>query len=298
MKKWKRCAGLLLATVLCGSPAWSAPEEEEEEEPKLLGRITAQQLEEEPFAEWFGDSYGDYKPNPEVLASLREVGTEGVDITVFFGTWCGDSQREIPRLLKLLDEMEFPAAQLTLVAVDGVDEAAKQSPDGEEKGLEIYRVPTMVVTRGDREVARLVEHPVLSLERDLLALLEGQGYEPNYITYPVVRRWLQQGLLGDDNVSAHGLAGQVRHEVQSEGELASAGGVLLARGDIQEAVKLYRVNCALYPQNSQAFARLAAALQQQGESEEAREMAEKALRLNSDPERLEELVELLDNTKE
>ena len=296
MKEWKICAGLLLATFLCGAPACSAPEEDEE--PKLLGRCTAQQLDEEPFAQWFRDSYGDYEPNPEVLASLREVGSAGVDITVFFGTWCGDSQREIPRLLKLLDEMEFPEAQLTLVAVDGVDEAAKQSPDGEEKGLEIYRVPTVVVSRDDREVARFVEHPVLSLERDLLAILSGQPYEPNYISYPVVRRWLREGLLGDDNVSADGLAGQVRHEVRSEGELASAAGVLLSRGDVAEAVKLYRVNCALYPQSSPAFAGLAAGLQRQGETEEAREMAEQALRLNTDPALLKELVQLLDSTKE
>jgi thiol-disulfide isomerase/thioredoxin len=300
MKKWKNCAGLLLATILCGSPGWSAPEEEEEEEeePKLLGRCTAQQLDQEPFAQWFHEPYGDYEPNPEVLASLREVGTEGVDITVFFGTWCGDSQREIPRLLKLLDEMEFPAAQLTLVAVDGADEAAKRSPDGEEKGLEIYKVPTVVVSRDDREVARVVEHPVLSLERDLLAILSGESYEPNYISYPAVRRWLRQGLLGDDNVSAHGLAGQVRQEVRSEGELAAAARVLLSRGDVREAVKLYRVNCALYPRNSRAFARLAAALQQQGETEEAHEMAEKALRLNTDPARLKQLVQLVDSTKE
>lgn len=295
MQKWKSCAGLLLATILCGSPAWSAPEEEE---PKLLGRCTALQLDEEPFAQWFRDGYGDYEPHPEVLASLREVGHEGVDITVFFGTWCGDSQREVPRLLKLLDEMEFPAAQLTLVAVDGTDEAAKRSPDGEEKGLEIYRVPTVVVSRDDREIARVVEHPVLSLERDLLAILSGQPYQPNYISYPAVRRWLREGLLGDDNVSVHGLAGQVRHEVKSESELAAAARVLLSRGDIAQAVKLYRVNCSLYPQNSWAFARLAAGLQQQGETEEAHEMAEKALRLNTDPARLKQLVELLDNTRD
>ena len=58
------------------------------------------------------------------------------------------------------------------------------------------------------------------------------------------------------------------------------------------------MNCALYPQSSQAYARLAAALQKQGETEEAREMAEKALRLITDPEQLGRLVELLDSTKE
>jgi thiol-disulfide isomerase/thioredoxin len=297
MRKWNIGACLVLATILCGSPGWSAPQEDEEE-PKLLGRCTAQQLGEEPFAEWFKEGYGDYTPNPEVLAGLRAVETEGVEITVFFGTWCGDSQREVPRLVKLLDELKFPADQLTLVAVDGVDEAAKRSPDGEEKGVEVYRVPTVVISRDDQEVARLVEHPALSLERDLLTILSGEPYEASYLSYPTVRRWLQEGLLGDENVSVSGLASQVRHEVRSEGELAAAARVLLSRGDLNEAVKLFRVNCVLYPRNSRAFSRLAAALQQQGETAEAHEMAEKALRLNTDPEQVKKLVELLDSTSE
>ena len=296
MRAWKICTGLLLATVLAGPPGWA--EEEEEEEPKLLGRCTAEQLGEEPFAEWFEEGYDAYEPNAAVVAKLQEIDREGVDITVFFGTWCGDSRREVPRLLKLLDELEFPAENLTLVAVDGVDEATKRSPTGEEKGVEIYRVPTLVVSRGGEEVARFVEYPVLSLERDLLAILSGEPYEPNYISYPTVRRWLREGLLADENVSGKGLAGQIRHVVRSEGELAAAARVLLSRGDTREAVKLFRVNCALYPESSRSFERLAEGLRQQGEVTEAREMAEKALRLNTDPERLADLVKLIESTKE
>ena len=48
MREWKNCTYLLLAAILCGSPGWSAPEEEEEL--MLLGRCTPQQLGEEPFA--------------------------------------------------------------------------------------------------------------------------------------------------------------------------------------------------------------------------------------------------------
>ena len=80
--------------------------------------------------------------------------------------------------------------------------------------------------------------------------------------------------------------------------MASAAGVLLSRGDVREAVKLFRVNCALYPENSRAFARLAAALQQQGETGEAHEMAEKAVRLNTDPDEAMGLAELLQSTGE
>ena len=289
----KKTAVLPAVMLLALAPAWSGPVDEDEE--KLLGRITAEQLREEPYSEWFDDE--GYTPNPDVVADLRDLGSEGVEITVFFGTWCGDSQREVPRLLRLLDVLGFPDESLTLVAVDHVDGAHKTSPTGEERGVEVYRVPTLVISRQGKEVARIVEHPVMSLERDLLSILSGEPYEPNYITYPIVRRWLADGLLSDENISPSGLAGRIRREIRSEGELASPARVLLSRGDAREAVMLYRVNCALYPDSSRAFTRLAGALQRLGDNEEARETAEKALRLNTDPDLVKELVELIESAE-
>jgi thiol-disulfide isomerase/thioredoxin len=284
-----------LLTLLLVVPVQAA-DEKDEGPPKLLGQIQSAQLGEEPYSEWYQDAYIDYTPNPAVLEDLQAADWDDVEITVFFGTWCGDSQREVPRLVKLLDVLEFPGERLTMVAVDHVEEATKRSPGGEEKGMEVYKVPTIVVSRDGDEVARYVEHAVLSMERDLLTILSGDPYEPSYFTYPTIRRWLDDGLLSDPNVNPRGLAIQVRHEIQSEAELLAAGGVLLSRGDLPEAVMLYRINTVLYPQSSRSFASLAAGLRELGEMKEARQMAEKALRLNSDPSRVGSLVKLIDST--
>ena len=294
MKRRKIAIGILLTTLLAGLPAWSAAAQKEEpEEPKLLGRITAQDLGQEPYGEWFAQPYIDYTPNPEILADLKDAVPEDLKITAFFGTWCPDSQREVPRFLKLLDLMEFPGDRLSIVAVDRIPEAVKRSPGGEEKGLEIYKVPTLLLSRGGVEIGRMVEHPVLSLERDLLTILSGQPYQPSYKTYPIIQRWMQEGLLADKNVSPSGLADQIRHEVASGSELAAMAGVLLSRGQVTEAVKLYQVNCALYPGSAKSFAGLAEGLRQAGEQDEAREMAKMALRLNSNPAEIEDLAALL-----
>jgi hypothetical protein len=218
-------------------------------------------------------------------------------MTLFFGSWCGDSRREVPRLVKVLDEMGFPKDQVELIGVDAVEGREKRSPGGEEQGLEIYRVPTLVVRREGKEIARLVEFPVLSLERDLLAMLSGAPFEPNYRSYPVIRRWLESGLLGDENVSPWGLANDVRHLVLGEGELAAAAYVLLDRGEVREAVKLMEVNCALFRESSRCHARLAEGRLRAGDAEAAREAAERALRLNTSPDRVEELVALLGRCK-
>ena len=299
MERRNRAIGILLTALLAGLWASPAPAQKEEpEEPKLLGRITAQDLGQEPYGEWFTETYIEYTPNPEVLTELKSVAGKDLDITIFFGTWCGDSQREVPRVLKLLDRMEFSSDRLTLVAVDGDDDAKKRSPGGEEKGLEVYKVPTIVLSRGGVEIGRMVEYPVLSLERDFLAILSGQDYMPSYRTYPIIRRWMGEGLLADENISPSGLADQVRHQVASESELAAMAGVLLSRGQVTEAVKLYQVNCALYRDSARSFARLAEGLRQAGDQEKAREMAEKALRLNTDPAQVEKLVALLEKIRD
>jgi thiol-disulfide isomerase/thioredoxin len=270
---------------------------DEPEVPDLLGRCTVEDLREKPFATWFDDGYESYVPSPEIVSALREAAPGRFELTVFFGTWCGDSRRELPRLVKILDAIEFPRERLRLVAVDRADDAVKRSPGGEERGLEVYRVPTVIVSRAGTEVARIVEHPRLSLERDLLAIARGEDYESSYASYPIVRGWRERGVLGDPNVSARGLAAEVRHVVASEGELAAAAGVLLSRGETRGAVKLFEVNCVLFPESARGFARLAEGLERIGETERAREAVERALRLADDPEEVTELVDLVERLR-
>lgn len=289
----------ILFLLVVMSAAWTGlgASTEEPDAPKIVGRCSVAQLDAEPFSEWFRGGYDEYAPNTGVLEVLRAIKTRDVQISVFFGTWCGDSRRELPRLLKLLDVLEIPDDRVELIGLDRTDAATKRSPGGEEQGLEIYRVPTVIVRRGGTEVGRIVEHPVRSLERDLLAILGDGSYEPAYPSYPVVRGWLKQGLLADPNVSSRGLASEVRHLVAGEGDLAAPARVMLSRGDTAEAVKLFEANCAIHRDSSICYERLAGALHKAGDHERARKAAERALRLNDDPDRIEALVELIGKTE-
>jgi thiol-disulfide isomerase/thioredoxin len=284
---------LVLAVLALAWPVYAVEQAKAVEPPKLLGKCTVQQIDEPPFSEWFHKGYEEYRPNPAVLESLRDVDRQDVTLALFFGTWCGDSRYHVPHLVKLLDEMGFPRERVELIGVDAVEGQQKRSPGGEEVGLEIYRVPTLIVRRAGKEVARVVEFPVLSLERDLLAILSGNPPEPNYRSYPVVRRWRESGLLGDKNVSAWGLAGEVRGLVSGEEELGAAAEVLLDRGEVAEAVKLFEANCALFRESARCQARLAEGRLRAGDVEAAREAAERALRLNTSPDRVADLVALL-----
>ena len=101
-------------------------------------------------------------------------------ITLFMGTWCGDSRREVPRLLKILDCCGFPPEQLKMIMVSNQPDMYKQSPGHEEYGRNIIRVPTLIIEGMSHELGRIIEFPVVSLEKDLLRILRSEGYVPNY----------------------------------------------------------------------------------------------------------------------
>lgn len=159
---------------------------------KLLAECSAVDLAAAPFDAWYGPGYDGYVPAAQVLGELRGIDLEGLEVVTFFGTWCGDNRREAPRMLKLLDALDFPESSRRLIAVDNDDELHKRSPGGEEEGLEVYCVPTFVIRRDGRELGRIVEHPARSLERDLATILAGGGYLASYATFTVVERWLRR----------------------------------------------------------------------------------------------------------
>lgn len=256
---------------------------------KLLGQCAVEDLRTEPFAEWFEAGYDGYTPSLEITEALKSTDFEGLQVDIFFGTWCGDSRRDVPRFLKVLDAMGLPEESRRLIAVDNAEGKTKRSPDGEDVGMEIYRVPTMIVRRDGQEVARIVEHAVLSLERDLLEVLSGD-YEPSYPSYPVVRRWLAEGLLADANVNPDGLALEVQGLVASGSDLRAVGTVLMARGQVAEAVKLLEVNRSIFWEEAASHAHLARAQLELGDTEGARTSVLRALARNQDPEAIEGLV--------
>ena len=145
----------------------------------LLGCCTREALNREPFAAWFNINYFNYKVDTSLIASLKQ-NMQRKQFLVFMGTWCGDSKREVPRILKVLDYCGVRDEQVKIVMVSNAESMYKQSPSHEEKGLNILRVPTLIVYENNTEINRLIEYPVESFEKDLLKILSRQLYKPNY----------------------------------------------------------------------------------------------------------------------
>lgn len=147
----------------------------------LLGKINLDGLKSEPYKTWFKASYDSYTVD-ETLIQLFKTSLKDHYIKLFLGTWCGDSKREVPRFLKILKRADFPMENIEIVALDRRKGKVKTSPTAEERGLNIIRVPTMLFYKNGKEVNRIVESPIESLEEDMAQIVNGQTYTPNYAT--------------------------------------------------------------------------------------------------------------------
>jgi len=139
-------------------------------DPMLLGRISRKALLEGSYAAWFNAEYNGYTVNADVLAG-REAALKKMDVQIFMGTWCSDSQREVPRFYKILDQLGISEKRVSIIAVDDHPDRRKTSPGGEEKGKNIEYVPTFIFLRDGMELGRIVESPQSSLEADIAGFL-------------------------------------------------------------------------------------------------------------------------------
>jgi len=141
----------------------------------LVGPEDRQALAMEPFGKWYIANYENYNVKSEIIPELKKA-LEGVQITTFMGTWCGDSKRETPRFFKILDTAQFEEGRSGLITVD----RTKKNPIEFTEGNNIIRVPTFIFKKNGKEIGRIVERPVESLEEDMLKILTGEPYKHSY----------------------------------------------------------------------------------------------------------------------
>lgn len=133
----------------------------------LLGRIGKQEIftRFEPFKK----NYDTYAVSDSMNVFLKQM-EKSVHIEIFFGSWCGDSKRNLPPFLKIVDA----CADKISYRIYGLDRT-KKSTDGLTEKYAIKRVPTMVFLQNGREIGRFTEHPVQSIEADVIRILKSNG---------------------------------------------------------------------------------------------------------------------------
>nr|WP_241737648.1 thioredoxin family protein [Neptunicella marina] len=113
----------------------------------------------------FRQHYDSFSPGSDQLQLMRQL--TGKRLVVLFGRWCHDSQREVPKLLKLLTQSNVALERLTLIAVD----RQKTTPDQLEQPFDLKYTPTIILFDQQAELGRIIETPQQGIAEDLAAML-------------------------------------------------------------------------------------------------------------------------------
>jgi tetratricopeptide (TPR) repeat protein len=243
----------------------------------LAGHCSLNIMQQGLYKEWFDKSYDAYTIDTATAAALKPL-LEKTTIEIFLGSWCGDSKREVPRMIKILQAASFDTSKLKIVFVDNSTNTYKQSPQHEEAGKNIFRVPTFIAY-DNKEIGRIIESPLVSLEKDLLAILEHRPYTANYKAVPYWQQHVKKRnkVLTDEQLQT--LAAEIQPICSSISTFNAYGYVLLAQKNLNEALNVFRLNTLLYPENAGTYDSLGEAYITVGDKPNAKKNYQKALEL-------------------
>jgi thiol-disulfide isomerase/thioredoxin len=133
----------------------------------LLGYCDKDSLKSNMVTEWFLSEYDNYSVDEETLKSIDSELIPELEIFIILGTWCSDSQREVPRFLKITEFLNIQSDLLVIIGVDKNKEAGEISISR----MNIELVPTFIFYFEDVEIGRIIESPEETLEKDMLNII-------------------------------------------------------------------------------------------------------------------------------
>jgi cyclophilin family peptidyl-prolyl cis-trans isomerase/HEAT repeat protein/thiol-disulfide isomerase/thioredoxin len=112
-----------------------------------------------------------YAPDATVLEMMKSYVQPGDRVEVYMGTWCPDSQREVPKFLRIVGDLRTQFA-VDLPATYFALDRSKQKPAKLIAGKSVDKVATFIYYRDGHEIGRIVEKPASpQFEDDLLAIV-------------------------------------------------------------------------------------------------------------------------------
>tara|TARA_B100001109_G_scaffold255548_1_gene259176 strand:- start:3791 stop:4717 length:927 start_codon:yes stop_codon:yes gene_type:complete len=249
-------------------------------------------LNDTTFSNWYKESLEDYDIQVENTPWKKAL--EETEVDIYLGTWCGDSKNWVPKFVKLWEELGLKQEQLHFIALYDGDEKYKQSPNGEEVGKNIHRVPTFIFKKNGEEIARIVESPANDLLTDLAHISLGYPSAPNYKGANYLMNLIAEKGLKEikNNFKEH--VNKVYRLQQSSAELNTLGYVYLRSGKIDEALMVFYMNMLCYRYNPNMYDSYAEALEVQGNDKAALQYYKIALEKEPKSEHALERIEVLE----
>jgi len=144
----------------------SDPEKEKAQPEIQVGKYERKALQQGDFGKHFLEQYQNYEPDIDVLNRLKNR-IYNYSITIVLGTWCSDSQEQVPMFFKILDNIDYNTNDVKIICID----RSKKAGDTDISDLNIERVPTFIFHKDNLEKGRIIEIPQETLEKDIQKII-------------------------------------------------------------------------------------------------------------------------------
>lgn len=118
--------------------------------------------------EGWNQRYMTYEPDSSMIDTLKSKVGNNLKIDVYLAFWCGDSKRNVPLFLKIVDQIGSKSLEVHYFTV-------KRKPNKETKyfveKLKVERVPTFIFYRDGKEIGRIIENPENNMLEDFLGIV-------------------------------------------------------------------------------------------------------------------------------
>ena len=137
----------------------------------FIGTSHAQQMVEAEKilekSEWM-DIYQTFEVPGKSLAKIKEKLADDLRIDVDFAFWCGDSEVNVPKFMRIIDLLNNKKLKVNYFV-------SKRKANGQVKyyveKFKVERIPTFIFYKGDKEIGRIIENPQEDMIQDFLKAL-------------------------------------------------------------------------------------------------------------------------------
>ena len=119
----------------------------------LKGLLLRSDIENDTAFKWFKDNMKFGQADAAAVAAFKQH-AQDIQLVVFGGTWCEDTQFILPKFFKLQEQAGFPDAGVSFFGVD----RTKKTIGGITDAFKVSNVPTIIVMKDGKEVGRVVEY--------------------------------------------------------------------------------------------------------------------------------------------
>ncbi len=118
----------------------------------LKGIISREILAGDSSFKWYARNLKAYAGGKDAITFGKH--RDSIQVVIFLGTWCEDSQLIIPKLFPFFDAAGLSNDRVTVIGVDRNKKSISHITDA----FNIINVPTVIVMKDGKELGRVVEY--------------------------------------------------------------------------------------------------------------------------------------------